>query len=45
MEISQKYDMDDIADLARWSGFRIAANYYDDKKYFVDTLWEPLPSR
>ncbi|MCH7515104.1 MAG: L-histidine N(alpha)-methyltransferase [Bacteroidetes bacterium] len=45
MEIFQKYDMDDIADLARWSGFRIAANYYDDKKYFVDTLWEPLPSR
>ncbi|MCH8231228.1 MAG: L-histidine N(alpha)-methyltransferase [Bacteroidetes bacterium] len=45
MEISQKYDMDDIADLARWSGFRIAANYYDDKKYFVDSLWEPLPSR
>jgi len=45
MEISQKYDMDDIADLASWSGFRIAANYYDDKKYFVDSLWEPLPSR
>ena len=45
MEISQKYDMDDIADLDRWSGFRIATNYYDDIKYFVDTLWEPLPSR
>jgi len=43
MEVSQKYDINDIADLARWSGFRIAANYYDDRKYFVDSLWEPLP--
>jgi len=41
-EVSQKYDMNDIADLARWSGFRIAANYYDDRKYFVDSLWEPV---
>ena len=44
MEVSQKYDMNDIADLARLSGFRIVANYYDDRKYFVDSLWEPLPN-
>ncbi|MBK7426297.1 MAG: L-histidine N(alpha)-methyltransferase [Saprospiraceae bacterium] len=39
MEISRKYTLDDIFNIADISGFR-HANYWQDKKsYFIDTLW------
>ena len=40
MEISQKYDEQMIHDLAVHSGFAHLHNFYDDRKYFVDSLWE-----
>ncbi len=40
MEISQKYDLEMIENLARESGFRIKQNFFDSRKYFVDSLWK-----
>jgi dimethylhistidine N-methyltransferase len=40
MEISQKYNTEMIEDFARRSGFRVKRNFFDAKKYFVDSLWE-----
>jgi dimethylhistidine N-methyltransferase len=39
MEVSQKYNMGDIEKIAFLSGFKIEKNFFDDKKYFVDSLW------
>ena len=39
-EISQKYDTKMIEDMAGESGFRICGNFFDDRKYFVNSLWE-----
>lgn len=38
-EISQKYDRFMIDSMAENAGFSIQENFYDDKKYFVDSLW------
>jgi len=40
MEISQKYTLEDIEDYAVCAGFRIKGNYFDHKKYFINSLWE-----
>jgi dimethylhistidine N-methyltransferase len=40
MEISQKYDMRMIMDLADKSGFEIVRNFYDKRQYFVNSLWK-----
>jgi dimethylhistidine N-methyltransferase len=40
MEISQKYDGRMINSYARDAGFRVIGNYYDRRKYFVNSLWE-----
>ncbi|MGI9544403.1 MAG: L-histidine N(alpha)-methyltransferase [Cyclobacteriaceae bacterium] len=40
MELSQKYDQGTLEELARESGFKILRNFYDSKRYFVDSLWE-----
>ncbi|HEY0459984.1 MAG TPA: L-histidine N(alpha)-methyltransferase [Pyrinomonadaceae bacterium] len=40
MEISQKYSLEMIEDLARTSGFEVKQNFFDKKKYFVDSLWK-----
>ena len=42
MEISQKYNAEMIEDYAAASGFRVERNFYDAKKYFVDSLWRVL---
>lgn len=41
MEISQKFNLEMIEDLARASGFQIERNFFDGKNYFVDSLWKP----
>ncbi len=38
-EISQKYDMTMIREMAEESGFRIVENYFDSRSYFVNSLW------
>jgi len=38
-EISQKYNLRDIEHLAYHSGFKVEKNFFDHRKYFVDSLW------
>lgn len=38
-EVSQKYSLKDVQRLARASGFTVVENFFDDKKYFVDSVW------
>ncbi len=40
MEISQKYNLPMIEKLAGESGFSVRENFYDQNKYFVDSLWK-----
>jgi L-histidine N-alpha-methyltransferase len=39
MEISQKYTLEDTRALAKASGFIPVADFYDQKNWFLDTLW------
>jgi len=39
-EQSFKYSIQDIEKLAYESGFKIAENFYDSNRYFVDSLWQ-----
>ena len=39
MEISQKYSLEMIAELAQASGFQVARNFFDRNYYFADSLW------
>ncbi len=40
MEMSQKYDMQMINNLATRSGFEVENNFFDSREYFVNSLWE-----
>lgn len=40
MEISQKYNLEMIEELAETSGFQMTENLFDGKKFFVDSLWK-----
>ncbi|MGI8813302.1 MAG: L-histidine N(alpha)-methyltransferase [Pyrinomonadaceae bacterium] len=40
MEISQKYNLSHIEELARESGFEIKQNFFDSKNYYCDSLWQ-----
>ncbi len=40
MELSQKYSLTDIQNLAAKSGFTVKKNYTDERNYFVDSLWQ-----
>lgn len=39
MEISQKYSVEEIEDLASRSGFRCQQHFFDENNYFVDSIW------
>jgi len=39
MEISQKYSLREIDQLAESSGFKLLTNFFDDKRHFVDSVW------
>jgi L-histidine N-alpha-methyltransferase len=39
MEISQKYALNEIEELAKSSGFTPVTSFFDRKKYFIDSLW------
>jgi dimethylhistidine N-methyltransferase len=41
-EMSQKYSARMISDLASASAFNIIDNFYDERKYFISTLWQPI---
>lgn len=40
MEVSQKYELPEIEEAARSTGFKQIGAFMDEKKYFVDVLWE-----
>lgn len=40
MEISQKYDLNEIKELGEGAGFLSSQNFYDERKYFVDAIWK-----
>lgn len=42
MEISQKYTPAMIEEIAQQSGFKVLENFYDEKKFFSDTLLKPV---
>jgi L-histidine Nalpha-methyltransferase len=39
MEISQKFTINDLQQLAANSGFRHEKNFFDKKNWFVDVIW------
>lgn len=39
VELSQKYSVEEVEELAKKSGFRLVKNFYDSKRYFIDSLW------
>ncbi len=39
MEISQKYSLRMIEELAKASGFRVKQNFFDSRRYYCDSLW------
>ena len=41
-EISQKYSLEEIADMSERTGFELQSNYIDHKGYFVDTIWKAV---
>lgn len=40
MEVSKKYDLDEIDDLAKETGFRVKKNLFDSDDLFTDSIWE-----
>lgn len=40
MEISQKYTLEETDQLALETGFQPVARFFDNRKWFVDTLWK-----
>ncbi|MBK7512944.1 MAG: L-histidine N(alpha)-methyltransferase [Chloracidobacterium sp.] len=40
MEISQKYNLRMIDDLATESGFAVKRNFFDSRNYYCDSLWQ-----
>jgi uncharacterized SAM-dependent methyltransferase len=39
-EISTKYSIEQINNMAELTGFEVAAHFYDSKNWFVDVLWK-----
>ena len=42
MEVSQKYGEKMIENLAAESGFSVAENFYDENKFYLNSLWKPI---
>ncbi|HEX8565440.1 MAG TPA: L-histidine N(alpha)-methyltransferase [Pyrinomonadaceae bacterium] len=40
MEISQKYNLEMIDELASESGFRVIRNFFDSRNFYADSLWK-----
>ena len=41
MEVSQKYNLQMIEDLAAQSGFEIVKNFFDSNNFYTNSLWKP----
>jgi dimethylhistidine N-methyltransferase len=44
MEISQKYGVRMIQNLAERSGFQIVRNFFDSNNFYTNSLWKPGPN-
>lgn len=42
VEISAKYSLQEIADMAEHSGFNMQEHFTDNRQYFVDSLWRKV---
>lgn len=42
MEVSRKYSLAMIDELAAASGFEVRHNFFDSRHYYCDSLWSPL---
>lgn len=42
VELSQKYSISEIESLANEAGFAIERHFFDDRMYFVDSLWRAV---
>jgi dimethylhistidine N-methyltransferase len=42
MEVSQKYGIEMIGKLAKNSGFKVVKNFYDENKFYTNSLWKPV---
>lgn len=40
MEISQKYSVEETEIMAESTGYKTIKHFYDEKKWFVDTVWQ-----
>ncbi|MEO9474111.1 MAG: L-histidine N(alpha)-methyltransferase [Cyclobacteriaceae bacterium] len=40
VEVSKKYDQNEIAQLAESSGFKVVENLFDPERLFTDSVWE-----
>ncbi|GAA4828413.1 L-histidine N(alpha)-methyltransferase [Algivirga pacifica] len=38
-ELSKKYDLKEIQQIAQETGFEVKQHFFDDRQYYVDTLW------
>lgn len=38
VELSQKYSVEEVEQLAKNAGFRLVKNFFDSKRYFIDSL-------
>ncbi len=45
MEVSQKFTLSELDEIAWKGGFTPVANFFDSQKYFVDALWEYTGSK
>ncbi len=42
MEVSQKYNLEMIETLANKSGFEIIKNFFDENRFYTNSLWKPV---
>ena len=40
VELSQKYSVREVEELARQTGFQVQQHFFDGRRYFLDTLWQ-----
>lgn len=42
MELSQKYSISEIDEIAEQTGFKPVKNFFDSRQFFLDAIWEKL---
>ena len=42
MEVSQKFNLEMIQNISAESGFEVVRNFFDENKFYTNSLWKPL---